>query len=96
MISSSERSRPPSLAKTSGWFGTIRSSATTDRVVIAMSRSPASVLSGALRFESPPPTRRRAVGWATVSGLMIVSQWRHSGLSTSAVDSQRCDTSSRR
>ena len=93
MRSSSVRSTP-SFPKMSGWFGTILSSTTTDRVALAISISSRVGVGGLFPRLAPPEMKSSAVEWARLSGLTTSSQCFHSVRFTSFVVSQCCDVRS--
>jgi hypothetical protein len=95
MKSSSTRGlRAGSSVKTTGWFGTIRSSATIVPVLRAASTSHFDGVAGGLRSFRPPPMKRNPMSLLTFSGMTTTSQCFHSGCSTSFSVSQRCDVRS--
>ena len=95
MKSSSVRGlRAGSSLKITGWFGTIRSSATTVPVSLAVSTSHDDGAFGALRSLRPPLMKRRPTSLDTLSGATTNSQCFQIGCSTSASDSHRCDVRS--
>ena len=90
MKSSSVRGlRAGSSLKTTGWFGTIRSSATTVPVSRAASTSHFAGAAGGFRSFRPPLMKRNPMSLVTFSGVTTTSQCFHTGCSTSASVSQR-------
>jgi hypothetical protein len=77
-----------------GWFGTMRSSATTVPVSRATSRSHGAGAVGGFRSLRPPPMKRNPMSLVTFSGVTTTSQCFHTGCSTSASVSHFCDVRS--
>src|SRR5262245_45357375 len=88
--SSSDRGLPSSL-RTSGWFGTIFSSATTEFVALAMVMLCGLAAAGAGLPLRPPPMLRNAAGCLTSSGLTTTSQCCQTARSTSGTLRHDCD-----
>ena len=82
MRSSSERPLPSPL-KTSGWFGTIRSSTATVPVARAIWMVVSSAPPGGSGRLRPPEMKRKAVLEAGFSGLTTLTQCCQTGWSTS-------------
>src|SRR5882724_9638385 len=95
MMSSSVRALSGESVKCSGWFGIFDTSAATEPTSSAIRTLRSAALVGGGLLLDPPPMYINALLFLIWSGLTMVIQCFHTGLSTSFSLRQVCEVSSR-